>query len=166
LKSPGRGLTFPAVATAGNVSPRPGLFNVVPGACELWLEVRHTDAAILAAMERELQRRCAEIAGRREVKVAFEEASRQDPTPLSPALVAAAEPLARELGLSYRRMASGAAHDAMEFARASVPALMVFVPSRGGVSHSPEEFTAPAPLFAGYRFTRELARRLSASWAG
>jgi acetylornithine deacetylase/succinyl-diaminopimelate desuccinylase-like protein len=38
---------------------------------------------------------------------------------------------------------------------------MVFVPSRGGISHSPEEFTTPAALYTGYRFTRELARRLA-----
>ena len=45
--------------------------------------------------------------------------------------------------------------------RSGVPTLMVFVPSRGGISHSPEEFTAPDALFLGYRFTRELARRLA-----
>jgi allantoate deiminase len=156
----------PAVATAGNVSPRPGLFNVVPGACELWLEVRHTDAAILAAMECDLEGRARAIAARRGVALALEPASRQDPTPLSSALAAQAEALARELGMRHRRMASGAAHDAMEFARAGVPSLMAFVPSRGGISHAPDEHTAPDALFAGYRFTRELARRLSAAWNG
>jgi allantoate deiminase len=156
----------PAVATAGNAVPAPGLFNVVPGECELWLEVRHVDAAGLAALEADLRRRCAEVATRRGLAVAFEEASRQDPTPLSPVLASRAEALARELGLPYRRMASGAAHDAMEFARAGVPALMTFVPSRGGISHAPDEFTAPAALFEGYRFTRELARRLSAAGEG
>jgi len=74
--------------------------------------------------------------------------------------VDAAEQHAREAGVSFRRMASGAAHDTMVFARAGVPAMMVFVPSRGGASHSPEEFTEPAALAAGYRFAAGLIARL------
>ncbi|HEY2954777.1 MAG TPA: Zn-dependent hydrolase [Candidatus Eisenbacteria bacterium] len=154
-----RELDDPAVATAGNVQPAPGLFNVVPGECDLWLEVRHPGAAALDTMEQELKRRCREIAGRRGVTVELEQASREEPTPLSSALVSEAMKLAGELGLSHRRMTSGAAHDAMEFARAGVPSLLVFVPSRGGISHSPDEFSAPEALFTGYRFVRELARR-------
>ena len=156
-----RDLGEPAVATAGNVRVSPGLFNVVPGECELWLEVRHSEAGRLAAMERDLEQRCREIAARRGVTVSLEQASREEPTPLSPALAGEAAKLADELGLPCLRMTSGAAHDAMEFARAGVPSLMVFVPSRGGISHSPEEFSAPEALFTGYRFVRELARRLA-----
>jgi len=109
----------------------------------------------------ELARRCRAIAAQRGIEVEIERASGEEPTPLSPALASEAAKLAAELGLSHRRMTSGAGHDAMEFARAGVPTLMVFVPSRGGISHSPEEFTAPDALFLGYRFTRELARRLA-----
>ena len=154
-------LDAPAVATAGNVRPAPGLFNVVPGECEVWLEVRHPGVAALDAMALELGRRCRAIATKRGVEVEIDRASGEEPTPLSPALATEATKLAGELGLPHRRMTSGAGHDAMEFARAGVPTLMVFVPSRGGVSHSPDEFTTPAALFAGYRFTRELARRIA-----
>jgi acetylornithine deacetylase/succinyl-diaminopimelate desuccinylase-like protein len=58
-------------------------------------------------------------------------------------------------------MPSGAAHDTMVFAQAGVPALLVFVPSRAGVSHSPDEFTAEAELIAGVRFMGALCRRLA-----
>ena len=156
-----RELDAPAVATAGNVRPAPGLFNVVPGECELWLEVRHPGAAALDTMEHELKRRCKEIAGRRNVELKLERSAGEEPAVLSAALAGEAAKLARELGISHRRMTSGAGHDAMEFARAGVPTLMVFVPSRGGISHSPDEFTTPAALFTGYRFTRELARRIA-----
>ena len=71
-----------------------------------------------------------------------------------------AEALARELGIPHRRMASGAAHDTMVFARAGVPAMMLFVPSRGGVSHSPQEFTDAEALAAGCRFAAALIQRL------
>jgi allantoate deiminase len=154
-------LGAPAVATSGNVRPSPGLFNVIPGECELWFDVRHPGSAALDAMALELARRCRGIAERRRIEVKLERASGEDPTPLTGALATEATKLAAELGVAHRRMTSGAGHDAMEFARAGVPTLMVFVPSRGGISHSPEEFTSPAALFTGYRFTRELARRLA-----
>jgi N-carbamoyl-L-amino-acid hydrolase len=62
-------------------------------------------------------------------------------------------------------MASGAAHDAMVFARAGVPSVMLFVPSRGGVSHSPDEFTAEAELATGHRAALELCSVLAARGA-
>jgi allantoate deiminase len=154
-------LGAPAVATAGNVRPAPGLFNVIPGECELWFDVRHPGAAALDAMALELARRCRAIAGRRGLEVKLERSSGEEPTPLSGALASEATRLAGELAVAHRRMTSGAGHDAMEFARSGVPTLMVFVPSKGGISHSPDEFTSPAALFTGYRFTRELARRLA-----
>ena len=152
----------PALATAGSVRARPGLFNVVPGACELWLEVRHVELDGLARLLSELERRCKAIAARRGVGFAIEQVSSQAPAPLSPDLAAAAERLAEEQGIAHRRMASGAAHDAMVFARAGVPSLLVFVPSRRGISHSFEEFTDAGALWTGYHFVRDLAARLAA----
>ena len=58
-------------------------------------------------------------------------------------------------------MTSGAAHDTMVFAQAGIPSLLVFVPSRGGVSHSPDESTAEADLRAGVVFVDALCRRLA-----
>jgi acetylornithine deacetylase/succinyl-diaminopimelate desuccinylase-like protein len=49
----------------------------------------------------------------------------------------------------------------MVFAQAGIPALMVFVPSRAGISHSPDEFTDEADLLTGVRFVATLARRLA-----
>jgi hydantoinase/carbamoylase family amidase len=156
----GRAAGEPAVATAGYVRPSPGLANVVPGRCELWLEARQTDAAKLDQLGAALRRCCEEIAARRGVTLEIEERSRVDPTALSADLVATAERLALELGMPHRRMASGAAHDTMVFARAGVPAMMVFVPSLGGISHSPDEFTDPEALAAGCRFATALIERL------
>lgn len=151
----------PAVATAGNLSAQPGLANVVAGVCDLTLEVRHVVPAALEALDADLRARCAEIAKRRGVRLAITERSRQEPTELSAPLAAEAEALARAQGIAFKRMASGAAHDAMIFARAGVPALMVFVPSRGGVSHSPEEHTDAKALAVGLRFGATLAAGLA-----
>jgi allantoate deiminase len=151
----------PAVATVGWVRPTPGLFNVVPGTCELWLEVRHDSPGALDALGAEVTRRFWEIAQRRGVRLALEDAGELAPTPLSSPLVEAAEALAGERGIPFRRMASGAAHDTMVFAQAGVPALMIFVPSRGGISHSPDEATDDDDLVTGARFVVELAGRLA-----
>ena len=150
-----------ARVTAGNARPGPGLYNVVPGECELWLEVRHVLTASLEALVIELDKRCRAIANRRGVRVSIESPSGLAPTPLSREIADQAVALAREMQISHRRLASGAGHDTMVFAQSGVPACMVFVPSRGGISHAPEEFTAPEALWEGYRFTRELAARLA-----
>ena len=150
----------PAVATAGYLHPEPGLFNVVPGRCELWLEVRHDRPEHLERLAADVARRCWEIAQRRGVRLALQEGAGQTPTALSPALAEAAVRLAQEQEIPHRRMPSGAAHDTMVFAQAGIPALMVFVPSRAGISHSPDEFTSEEDLLVGARFMAMLARRL------
>jgi allantoate deiminase len=151
----------PAVATAGFVRAEPGLFNVVPGACELWLEVRHDRPDALDRLGDEVARRCWDVAQHRGVRLALQEGNAQRPTALSSVLAETAAGLAQELEIPYRRMPSGAAHDTMIFAQAGIPALLVFVPSRAGVSHSPEEFTGEADLVAGVRFMDALCARLS-----
>jgi allantoate deiminase len=155
------GFGAPAVATTGWAAPRPGLFNVVPGECELWIELRHADPATLAAMEGEARTRLEGIAERRGVTVAFEDVSRQDPVAMTASLVALADDLAREQGIAHRRMTSGAGHDAMRFAARGVPAVMTFVPSHRGISHSPDEYTEPEALERGVAFTRDLVGRIA-----
>jgi allantoate deiminase len=157
----GREAGEPAVVTAGFVRPEPGLFNVVPGACELWLEVRHDREDELARLAAELGRLCWDVVQRRGLRLALEEGAAQEPTALSSALAGAAVRLAQELEIPHRRMASGAAHDTMVFAQAGIPSLLVFVPSRGGVSHSPDESTSEADLRAGVVFMDTLCRRLA-----
>ena len=55
---------------------------------------------------------------------------------------------AKELGLSTKLMPSGAGHDAQDMARLA-PVGMIFVPSAGGISHSPREFSKPQDITNG-----------------
>ena len=73
-----------------------------------------------------------------------------DPVELDATLVDAVERAADGEAASRRRLASGAGHDAMLLAR-HVPTAMIFVPSRNGISHSPEEYTSPAQAELGMR---------------
>ena len=76
-------------------------------------------------------------------------------------VVQAAEAACRELDLRYRTMTSGAYHDAMIMGR-RVPVGMIFVPSAGGVSHHPDEYTAPEDLDRGVRVLAGTLARLAA----
>jgi allantoate deiminase len=84
------------------------------------------------------------------------ETNRLEPLAMDEGMQATIELAAREAGASTMRMPSGAGHDAMIVGR-HVPAAMLFVPSRGGVSHSPAEHTAARHCELGVRV---LARTL------
>ena len=56
---------------------------------------------------------------------------------------------AEDAGISYREMASGAGHDAVPIAKTGTPTAMIFVPSKGGLSHCGEEWTDPDDIAAG-----------------
>jgi N-carbamoyl-L-amino-acid hydrolase len=130
------------VGTVGVLRVEPGAPNVIPGRVELNMEIRGLDEAVLDTAEAELAQ-LAKESGAKCQRLAHKPSVSSDPR-LTEALVAACD----ELGLSYQRMPSGAGHDAMCMA-AIAPQAMLFVPSRGGVSHSPDEFTEPEDCVAG-----------------
>ena len=70
------------------------------------------------------------------------------PAPTAPAIRAMIAATATELGLSHKTMPSGAGHDAQELARIC-PIGMIFIPSIGGISHAPKEFSRPADIVNG-----------------
>lgn len=133
-----------AVGTVGVLRLQPGAPSVIPGRVELEAEIRGLDEAALDRVERRLVG-LAEGLGGQLVRTSAKPAVRSDP-----ALVVAIEAACDAHGLGHRRMASGAGHDAMVIGRL-VPSAMVFVPSRGGVSHSPDEFTPPERCVDGGR---------------
>jgi hydantoinase/carbamoylase family amidase len=149
------------VATVGVVAVAPGAINVVPGEARLDVDVRDADLEAREAVADGIVLAAREIAARRGLTVAVEPIVRDTPVPCAPEVVAAAEGACAELGLSHRRMTSGAYHDAMIMA-AAVPVGMVFVPSRGGVSHHPDEYTAPEQLDAGVAVLAGTLERLAA----
>ena len=87
-----------------------------------------------------------------------ERLARFEPVIFDAALAADIEASARGLGFSYRRMTSGAGHDAQMIARIA-PAAMIFVPSRGGISHNPREHTDEAHLVCGAQVLLDVVQR-------
>jgi N-carbamoyl-L-amino-acid hydrolase len=137
-----------AVITCGDLQVRPGVFNVVPKEAVLLVEFRAAGEATLDDVEqmlKEVARRCTRPDG---LSVALEAVHRQSPVALHAGLQAAIREAAATLGLEWMELSSGAGHDAQIMASIT-PTGLVFVPSAGGRSHTPDEFTAPDDLVAG-----------------
>jgi allantoate deiminase len=145
-------------SNVGIISAEPGSFNVIPGAAEFTIDVRSATEEGYAALEPLVRETLDRIAAEQNLELELTEAYRLQPLPLAPELIEALEQAARAEGATSIRMPSGAGHDAMEVGR-HVPAGMLFVPSRKGISHSPEEFTEPEHCELG---ARVVARALEA----
>jgi len=137
------------VGTVGQIRVEPGAPNVIPGRAVLTLELRDLEEARIQCLFEEIREAARTIEGETGVSFSFAplgDAAR--PAMMDPAIREAIAAAAKELGFPAISLPSGAGHDAQNMARVA-PAGMIFVPSRGGISHSPREFTAPADLVAG-----------------
>jgi N-carbamoyl-L-amino-acid hydrolase len=136
------------VGTVGILKAYPGALNVVPGRAELWVDLRGIDEATLVETAAAVTAAAERIAHREGTPVSVETISSDIPVPMNPTVIAAIESACRRLGVAYQRMPSGAGHDAMNMARIA-PAGMIFIPCRGGISHNPDEYAAPADIARG-----------------
>lgn len=148
------------VGTVGVVGARPGAINVVPGVATLDVDVRDSDEAAREATVAAIVDAARAIGERRQLEVSVEEIVTDTPVTCAPAVVDAAIVATEALDHSYRRMISGAYHDAMIMGR-RVPVGMIFVPSRAGVSHHPDEYTAPEQLDRGVQVLAGTLERLA-----
>ncbi|MFQ5894934.1 MAG: M20 family metallo-hydrolase [Nitrospinota bacterium] len=147
-------------ATAGQIQAWPNALNVVPARVELGFEVRGVDPKSKERARREVLERLSALTERRGVGVSVQNLSSSEPAAMGEGVMAAVEEASRALGLASLRLASGAGHDAALVARVA-RAGMIFVPSRGGVSHSPEEWTGPEHVEAGARVLAEVVAALA-----
>jgi N-carbamoyl-L-amino-acid hydrolase len=129
------------VATVGSFTVVPNIVNAIPGEVRLSIDVRDPRDETLDRAQHMLDRAVRQACRREGVRYELEHYWRVPYTPFAPEVVGAVERAARETGARYRRLRSGAGHDA-QYMAAIAPAGMVFVPSRGGRSHCEEEFTA------------------------
>lgn len=128
------------VGTTGRVAVEPGAVSIVPARARLAAELRSTDAAVLERLRGQLEEAATRTGRRRGVAVAVEWTGVTRPVPSDPGVRAAIVAAAERLGLPTLTVPSGAGHDAAFLARLA-PMGMVFVPSRDGRSHCPEEWT-------------------------
>jgi len=146
------------VATVGIVDVHPGAVNSIPRRATLSFDVRDTDQAVRDGVVETLMDRARELARERGLTCDIEIINADPPAAAADDIVAAVEQASAAEGLSCRRQVSRAYHDALFMARVT-PMGMIFVPSKGGISHRPDEYTAPGEIAAGVAV---LARTLAA----
>lgn len=136
------------VGTVGVLTVKPGAMNVVPGEVELGIDVRSIDGASKDRTVERILGAFEELRIRRGVEITWELLVKEEPVALSPWVQESVAWAADKAGLSHMRLVSPAGHDAMHMARIA-PTGMVFLPSRAGASHNPQEYTAAEDLAAG-----------------
>ena len=123
--------------------------------------MRSVDGALLQQNRGAFDERVKAIAARRGVGVRVDAVSEEEPVPVPRAVQALLEAVVRDLGLPVRRLPSFAGHDGNQIARIA-PIGMLFVPSRGGRSHCPEEWTDLADVALGVQALGEALVRFDA----
>ena len=129
------------VGTVGKMDLSPNAPNVVPGSATLIIELRDLSVDLLKTLAKEIRARAASIAAATKTTIEIVPASSNAPAIADTAVQDVIERTAKNLNLSSVRMPSGAGHDAQMMAQLA-PMGMIFVPSAGGISHSPKELTS------------------------
>ena len=147
------------LGTVGGLDLRPGVPTAVPGEAELLIDLRHPQATPLEAMLWGAIEAARASASDRGCELEEELVWRIEPIPFDPGLVEIAAAVARAAGGRPQPLTSGALHDAAEVAR-TVPAAMLFCPSRRGLSHAREEDTDEGDLQVAIAAFGELVTRV------
>jgi beta-ureidopropionase / N-carbamoyl-L-amino-acid hydrolase len=153
------------VGTVGYMKAEPGVPNVIAGRVEFPYELRDLDAAKIEHMRERTQLRFADIDREEGTTTVCTEVNHIEPALADRKIQATIRAAARSADLATMDLPSGAVHDAGEISRLA-PMGMIFVPSHAGISHAPQEFTAPGDVANGveilYRTILLLDRNLNA----
>ncbi|MDO3435653.1 Zn-dependent hydrolase [Rhizobium sp. CBN3] len=160
LRERAKASNTPTVATVGCMSFEPNAINVIPSRAIFTVDLRDPDEDRLREEEAALANFLESLSTEEQVGISVERLARFEPVKFDQSIVRLVEKAARERGLACRRMTSGAGHDAQMIARIA-PSAMIFVPSAGGISHNPKEFTADEDLVAGANVLLDVVRRLA-----
>ena len=136
------------VATIGSIQLKPSLVNVIAKEAQLTVDLRNTDEALLKQAEAQMSAKIDAIAAAENLEITSRSLARFEPVVFDPTLIDQVAQTAEKLGLSVKRMPSGAGHDAGLIAPMA-PTAMIFVPSVNGISHNVKEYTAPEDLENG-----------------
>lgn len=137
------------VANVGKIAAFPGAFNVVPGKVTLGLEIRDLSAEKITQLFKDIENKAAAIALASGTTINFTQNSlKTTPALTNKKLQETIDAAAKRLGFTTKLMQSGAGHDAQDMAMITDVG-MIFVPSVGGISHSPKEFSTAKDMANG-----------------
>jgi allantoate deiminase len=154
--------TGTSVGTIGQMSVEPGGINIIPGRVELSIDLRDIDEGRRDLVEDRILERARGVCEGRGVGFETEVLQRMTPVSCSETVRGAVLAACEGLGLGTYDLASGAAHDGMQLVELC-PVGMIFVRSKAGVSHNPDEWSSKEDCTAGanvlYHATLDLASR-------
>ncbi len=136
------------VATVGRIAAQPGAPNVVPGRVVFSIDYRDLAVATLDRLEERFHDIARNVEQDTGTRFSFDRSYTSAPALMSGELRTMIAASADGLGLTTHSLPSGAGHDAQQMARIA-PTAMIFIPSRGGISHSPDEYTSPDDVVHG-----------------
>jgi N-carbamoyl-L-amino-acid hydrolase len=137
------------VGTVGRLKAEPGAPNVIPGEVVLSLELRDLSGEKIQSLYKKIEKEAQAIAQKTDTKISFSSIDAMAiPAPTDSRIRKFIDESAKELGLSTLFMPSGAGHDAQDMAKIT-PTGMIFIPSIGGISHSPKEYSRPEDITNG-----------------
>lgn len=143
-----RGVPGRQVGTVGKIQAFPGAPNVIPGKVVCTLELRDLDDKKIDTLYASILKEATAIGAQNQTQFAYSELHVNVAAPSDPRMRTFIADSSKGLGLSSRVMPSGAGHDAQAMATLG-PMGMIFIPSVGGISHSPKEFSRPADIVNG-----------------
>ena len=149
---------YGTVATVGVCEVFPGAMNVIPGEVRLQVDVRGIEPASKQRVVDELKKSIESICHTRKLEYRWHSLSDEAPVFMNVGLNQSVAQVCSDKQISYRLMPSGAGHDAMNMARLC-PSSLIFVPSRGGISHNPAEDTDEEDLRTGVEVLCEVLKR-------
>lgn len=148
------------VSTIGVTNVYPGAMNVVPGQVELLVDIRSINAQSKMRVVNQFSREINEICTGRNLISEIELLSDEIPTLLDKNIIEKTKNICESFDYSYKKMPSGAGHDAMNMASFCKTG-MIFIPSEDGLSHNPKEFTKMSEIEKGAKVLYELIVKLA-----
>ena len=140
--------TCTSVGTVGQLDLEPGGINIIPGKVRFSLDLRDIDEEVRDRVEGHILEGAEEICRRRGVGLEIETLQRLAPAPCSDLVRDAAERACERLGIRPHALPSGAGHDGMQLTDLC-PMGVIFVRSKNGISHNPDEWSSQEDCAAG-----------------
>ena len=142
------------LGTIGVMDVSPGVMNVVPGKVEMKVDIRGTSSESKMYLEQRLQEEIESIALKRDLLIKSTLLSREESVILNEKIIEQLEFSCKRLKIPYELLDSGAGHDAMNMGKV-FPTGLIFIPSKNGISHNPDEYTSIEHIILGIDLLEE-----------
>ena len=136
------------VATVGKINTFPNASNVIAGSVSFTIDIRDINMDDKSRIRDEILAFAQNICKERGIGIKYTIISDDVPVHSDERVMTVIEDSCKKLRLPYTKKTSGAYHDALQVS-SFAPMAMIFVPSRGGISHDPAEYTSPEEIAVG-----------------